>query len=108
MKIYCMFSLESPHQGDSNVYTQYTIIMIEKKIAPDYSKSAAMGFFFLELKNEFETAVLNEPPVFEPLKFCCTFDVNRFNQAMTHFISVRLTSFERHTSVLISKSRDTK
>ena len=40
-----MFSLESPHQGDSNVYTQYTIFIVEKKIAPDYSKSAAMGFF---------------------------------------------------------------
>ena len=25
MKVYCVFSLESPHRGDSNVYTQYTI-----------------------------------------------------------------------------------
>ena len=40
-----MFSLESPHLGDSNVYTQYTIFKIKKKITPDYSKSAAMGFF---------------------------------------------------------------
>ena len=40
-----MFSLESPHQGDSNVYTQYTIFIIKKKITLDYSKSAAMGFF---------------------------------------------------------------
>ena len=30
-----------------------------------------MGFS-KELKNEFETAVVNEPSVFEPLKFYCT------------------------------------
>ena len=31
-----------------------------------------MGFFFKGLKNEFETAVANEPSVFEPLKVYCT------------------------------------
>ena len=45
MKVYCVFSLESPHRGDSNVYTQYTIFVIKTKITSDYSKSAAMGFF---------------------------------------------------------------
>ena len=45
MKVYCVFSLESPHRGDSNVYTQYTIFVIKTKITPDYSKSAAIGFF---------------------------------------------------------------
>ena len=45
MKVYCVFSLESPHRGDSNVYTQYTIFVIQTKITPDYSSSAAMGFF---------------------------------------------------------------
>ena len=39
-----MFSLESP-QGDSNVYMQYTVFIVKKKIIPDYSKSAAIGFF---------------------------------------------------------------
>ena len=47
MKVYCVFSLESPHRGDSNVYTQYTSFVIQKKITPDYSKPAAVGFFFL-------------------------------------------------------------
>ena len=42
-----MFSLESPHGGDSNVYTHYTVFIIKKKITPDFSKSAAMGFVFL-------------------------------------------------------------
>ena len=42
-----MFSLESPNGGDSNAYTQYTSFIIQKKITPDYSNSAAMGFFSL-------------------------------------------------------------
>ena len=45
MKVYCVYSLESPHRGDSNEYTQYTIFNIKKKITVNYSKSAAMGFF---------------------------------------------------------------
>ena len=30
-----------------------------------------MGFFSKGLKNEFERAVVNEPSVFQPLKFYC-------------------------------------
>ena len=45
MKIYCVFSLESPHRGDSIVYIQYTIFIIKKKTTPDYSKSAAKELF---------------------------------------------------------------
>ena len=59
-----MFSLESP-----NEYTQYTIFNIIKKNNLNYPTSAAMDFFSKGLKNEFETAVVNEPSVFEPLKF---------------------------------------
>ena len=70
MKVCCMCSLESPHRGDSNEYTQYTIFNI-KKITLNYPKSAAMIFFSKGLKNEFETATVNEPSVFEPLKFYC-------------------------------------
>ena len=62
-----MFSLESPHQGDSNEYTQDTIFNIKQKITLYYPKSAAMGFCAKGLKNEFETAVVNEPSVFELL-----------------------------------------
>ena len=40
-----MSSLESPHRGDSNEYTQYTIFYIKKKITLNYLKSEAMGFF---------------------------------------------------------------
>ena len=65
-----MFSIESSHRGNSNEYTQYTIFNILKKITLNYPKSAAMGFF-PGLKNEFETAEVNKPSVFQPLKLYC-------------------------------------
>ena len=40
-----MFSLELPHRGDSNEYTQYTIFNMNKKNTLNYPKSAAMGIF---------------------------------------------------------------
>ena len=46
MKVCCVFSLESPHRGDSNAYTRYTIFNMNKnKNTLTYPKSAAMGFF---------------------------------------------------------------
>ena len=66
-----MFSLESPHQGDSNEYTKYTMFNIKKKITLNYPKSAALELFSKGLKNKFKTATVNEPSVFEPLKFYC-------------------------------------
>ena len=38
MKACCVFSLESPHRGDSNEYTQHAIINIKKKITLNYPK----------------------------------------------------------------------
>ena len=74
MKICCVLSIESPHRGDSNENTQHTIfnIHVYKKTSLNYPKSAAIGFFSKRLKDEFETALVNEPSVFEPLKFYCT------------------------------------
>ena len=34
-----------------------------------------MGFFLQGLKKEFETAMVNESSVFEPLKFYCNYSV---------------------------------
>ena len=68
-----MISLESPHRGDSNENTQHVIINIKKKITlnyPKYNNVCSYGIFFPKrLKNEFKTAVVNKPSVFEPLKF---------------------------------------
>ena len=47
------------------------ISVLKKKIKLNYPKSAAMGLFSYGLKNVFETAVVNETSVFEPLKFYC-------------------------------------
>ena len=44
MKVCCVFSLESPHRGDSYEYTQYTIFNMNKKNILNYPKSAALGF----------------------------------------------------------------
>ena len=68
-----MFSLESPHRGDSYENEQFTIFNIYKTIALNYPKFAAMDFCSKGLKNEFKTVMVNEPSVFEPLKFYCTF-----------------------------------
>ena len=45
-----MFSLESPHRGDSNEYTKHAIINIKKKITLNYPKCnnvCSYGIFFL-------------------------------------------------------------
>ena len=38
MKLCCVFSLESPHPGDSNEDTQHTTISIKKENHPKLSK----------------------------------------------------------------------
>ena len=76
IKVCCVFSLESPRRGDSYEYTQYTISNINKQSTVIYPKSAAMGFCSKGLKNEFETAVVNELSVLEPLKFYCIRQMN--------------------------------
>ena len=73
MKVCCVSSLESPHQGHSNDKTQYTISNLKKKITQNYPKSAARWFFSKGLKNEFETAMVNEPSVFKPLTLYCIY-----------------------------------
>ena len=45
MKVLCVLSVELPHRGDSNEYTQYAIFSIKRKIDQNYLKSAAMGIF---------------------------------------------------------------
>ena len=63
-----MFLLESPHRGNSNECTQNTIFNMDTKNTLNYPKSAYM-LLSKGLKNQFKTAVVNEPSVFEPLKF---------------------------------------
>ena len=71
IKVYYVFSLESPHRGNSNEYTQYTIYNMEKVKHPKLSQICSCGILCQVTQEEFETAVVNEPSVFEPLKFYC-------------------------------------
>ena len=53
----------------STLYTPFSIQ--KRKFILNYSKSIFIGYFPKGLKNEFETAVVNEPSLFEPLKVYC-------------------------------------
>ena len=68
---------------------------MNKKNTINYPKPAAMFFFSKGLKNEFETAVVNKPPVFEPLKFYCIMTRHKnchakgsFNEGFTTYVFV--------------------
>ena len=50
-----MFSLESPHRGNSNEYTQYTIFNINTKNHPKLSEICSYEIVSKGLKNAFET-----------------------------------------------------
>ena len=71
MKVYFVFSLESPQRRDSNEYTQYTISQYKKEIHLELSQICNYGICSKGPNNEFEPAVVNEPSVFEPMQFYC-------------------------------------
>ena len=50
------------------IYIKYTIFNIKKRETPWIILNRQLGDISKGLKNEFETAVVNEPSVFEPLK----------------------------------------
>ena len=45
MKVFCVFSLQSPHRGDSNEYTQY--IIFKKENHHKLSQFCSYGIFFV-------------------------------------------------------------
>ena len=72
-KVRCVITVESPHRGDSNEYTQNTIFNTKKeKNHPELSQICSYGIFFKGLKNEFEIAVVNLPSESQPLKVYCS------------------------------------
>ena len=71
----CVYSLELPHQGDSNEYTQHTIIVWKiKKISLNYRCLLPELVPWLTLSGSnhpcFEQFSM-VPKMFEPLKFDC-------------------------------------
>ena len=64
LKVHCMFSLESPHRGDSNEYTQYTIFNIKKEKSHSFIPNLQLWDFSKGLKNEFKITAVNDPSMF--------------------------------------------
>ena len=83
-----MFSLKSPQRGDSNEYTQYSISQY-KKNHPELSQICNYGICSKGPKNVFEPVVVNEPSVFELLKFYCTCNSHDFYPVLGEITWVR-------------------
>ena len=101
IKVCCVYSLESPHRGDSNeYYTKYQFQYEKKKFNINCPKSAARDFFSKGLKSEFEIAMVNEPSGFEPLNVYCSFLTSfKMRKFHTYFL-VLLTSFTVSVCIL--------
>ena len=67
MKVCCVFSLESPHRGDSNEYTLYSIFNIKRKTLLIILNLQLWVF----IPGDSSKRVVNESSVFEPLKVYC-------------------------------------
>ena len=61
-------------------------LKIKKENHPKLSQICNYGICSMRFKNEFETAVVKEPSLFEPLKvYCISFDI--LNSDLLHKIS---------------------
>ena len=77
----CVYSLESPHWGVSNEYTQHTIIVKEIKKAPKLSLFASWPGTMINpqwLELSMSRTFFMVPKMFEPLKFDCVLRVRAF------------------------------
>ena len=67
MKVYCLFSLESPQQGDSNEYTQYTIFQYEKENHHYISQISSDEIYFQGTKERVRNSrgkrAISVPPI---------------------------------------------
>ena len=80
----CVYSLQSPHRGDSNEYTEYTIILLKvenifinyRHLPPDLAPRLNLnGSNYTSLEQ-----ISMVPKMFEPLKFDCNcLSHSRFN-----------------------------
>ena len=72
----CVYSLESPHRGDSNEYTQHTIIVNKiEKIILNYRYLLPELVSWLTLNGSKYLClerISMVPKIFEPLRFDCT------------------------------------
>ena len=71
-----MYSLESPR---AILMSTHNIPFSIQKNHPKFFQICSDGIFSKELKNEFETAVVSESSVFEPLKF---YSIYKYSQPL--------------------------
>ena len=91
--VYCVYSSESPHRGDSNDYIQHTIIVKEKTILnyrywlPDLAPWLTLSGSNYPCLEQFSMV----PKMFEPLKFDCTYMVGFWYACyiLSHILQVR-------------------
>ena len=92
-----MFSIESPHRGNSNDYKQYTIFNIKRKIDLNYLKSAAMGFFFQGTQERVRNSRGKRVISFELLKFHGSFtQIHVYCKIQIQSMVVRMKKDEYH------------
>ena len=60
INVCCVYSLESPHRGDSNECTQHTFAIYKKKISLNYPH-IVFGGNPCGVKNVFDSSMVNEP-----------------------------------------------
>ena len=77
----CVYSLESPHQGDSNAYTQHPIVMKKVKkslnyryLLRDLAPSLSLSGSNYPCLEQFSIV----PKMFQPLKFDCMYEMLLF------------------------------
>ena len=70
--VYCVYSLESPHRGDSSENTQHTFML--KKIKDILIKSPDLALLSTLIGSNYPCLelIFIAPKVFEPLKFDCS------------------------------------
>ena len=84
-----MFILESPHRGDSNEYTHYTIFQYEKEKDPKLFQIRSYGILFQGTQERVRKSRGNEPSVFEPLKFYCIMIFKRSVCAVVYLYMIK-------------------
>ena len=82
--VYCVNSLESPHRGDSNEYTQHTITVLIKMTSLNYHHFLSDGVMINPQWSNISPINLHGPKMFELLRFQCS---NKERQKWSHLLT---------------------
>ena len=96
------------------MYNTIYISQYEKENHPNLSRICSNGICSKGPKNEFKTAVENEPSVFEPLKFYCIFIyisppvISNYFYLKVLFLGISTLSHRELTVLMLRKARQTR